>query len=793
LASVEGLKGFSGIGFVLTGDGLGGVDLDHCRDPETGKIAGWALDIIGDFASYTEVSPSGCGVKILARGAPDTLPGNVWYPGSIWLPPGGGDGEKVPHADVYLTGRYFTITGDLLEGLPEEIQSSPNAWRKLSRLLAEYAKGKAKTPKASAPPSPAPKKAPAEPAPLWADVFEAMRSSESVLRIWEEGGREPNDKSSNDAALASAMARAGFEKEARELALRAYPLGQIGGGKLTGKEAERQVQKLLDLSEPFFNGPEEVEFQPWPEAPEALADSDPDPLPVELMPKALGDHIRSVSEALQIPQDFTAAIALGVVSASLAGKVEVHARPYGEWIEPVQLWTGAIMPSGARKSPTFSQLVKPLADWEAETMRARREEIAHAQNMVQIAEETLAKSRKDRVNGKGSDFAVRDAQRALSAAQDSLPPSGAIVISNATPESLTKELERAGGRGAILEPEPGLFNSLLSGLYSGGSPQLDEINKAYTGERILVQRISRASVDIPRPSLTVAVCIQPGVLDGLENRGAMRAQGTLARFLWVQPRDTVGHRKVGRMASGMDREAKASYSEMIRALLNAPAEEEGRGGEMTPWKMSLTPEAREILDDFEEWLEPTLRVGNENEPIRDWASKAAGRALRIAALLELASRPGRESSFNLGGALPAWAMEAGVAFTRAALSHARDVMGGTSPEERNLERLLSACVELCKQAQEERKEATVRELHQKVRRWGGSAFTAKTSLDVFLNQLKERGLIQTAKAPGKGGRASEVFRVHPHLLGEQLLPKEEEDYLRAEREGMASEEEEKAF
>jgi hypothetical protein len=786
---VEGLKGFSGIGFVLTGDGLGGVDLDHCRDPETGEIARWALSIIRDFASYAEVSPSGTGVKILARGAPDTLPGNYWSPGAIW---GGGDGEKVPHADVYLTGRYFTITGDLVPGLPEEIQSSPNAWRKLSRLLGEYKKGKATTPKASAP-SPAPKKAPAEPAPLWADVFEAIRSSESVLRIWEEGGRESGDKSSNDAALACAMARAGFEREAREVALRAYPLGQIGGGKLTGKEAERQVQKLLDLSEPLFKVAEEVEFQPWPEAPEALAERDPDPLPVELMPQALADHIRSVSEALQIPQDFTAAIALGVVSAALAGKVEVHARPYGEWIEPVQMWTGAIMPSGARKSPTFSQLVKPLADWEAETMRARREEIAHAQNMVQIAEETLAKARKDRVNGKGSDFAVRDAQRALSAAQDSLPPSGAIVISNATPESLTKELERAGGRGAILEPEPGLFNSLLAGLYSGGSPQLDEINKAYTGERILVQRISRASVDIPRPSLTVAVCIQPGVLDGLENRGAMRAQGTLARFLWVQPRDTVGHRKVGRMASGMDREAKASYSRMIRALLNAPAEEEGRGGEMTPWKMSLTPEAREILDDFEEWLEPTLRVGNENEPIRDWASKAAGRALRIAALLELASRPGRSSSFTLGGALPSWAMEAGVAFTRAALSHARDVMGGTSPEERNLENLLSASVELCKQAKEEGREATVRDLHQRVRKWGGGVFKDRSRLDPFLTQLKERGLIQTAKAPGKGGRVSEVFRVHPRLLGEQLLPKEEADYLRAEREGMASEEEEKTF
>jgi primase-polymerase (primpol)-like protein len=56
-----------GIGFVFTGDGLAGVDLDGCRDPQTGAIAPWAQRIIDDFASYTEVSPSGTGVKIYFR------------------------------------------------------------------------------------------------------------------------------------------------------------------------------------------------------------------------------------------------------------------------------------------------------------------------------------------------------------------------------------------------------------------------------------------------------------------------------------------------------------------------------------------------------------------------------------------------------------------------------------------------------------------------------------------------------------------------------------------------------
>ena len=59
--------GGDGIGFVFNGDGIAGVDLDSCRNPDTGEIAPWAQRIIDDFASYTKVSPSGTGVKIYFR------------------------------------------------------------------------------------------------------------------------------------------------------------------------------------------------------------------------------------------------------------------------------------------------------------------------------------------------------------------------------------------------------------------------------------------------------------------------------------------------------------------------------------------------------------------------------------------------------------------------------------------------------------------------------------------------------------------------------------------------------
>jgi primase-polymerase (primpol)-like protein len=84
---------YDGLGFVL-GDGIAGVDLDKCRNPQTGAIEPWALAIIERLDSYTEVSPSGCGVHIFCRVDP------------AWT-----CGRKSGGIQIYTRSRYFTVTG----------------------------------------------------------------------------------------------------------------------------------------------------------------------------------------------------------------------------------------------------------------------------------------------------------------------------------------------------------------------------------------------------------------------------------------------------------------------------------------------------------------------------------------------------------------------------------------------------------------------------------------------------------------------------------------------------------
>ena len=58
-----------GIGCVI-GLPFFGIDIDDCRNPETGEIEAWALQWLRELNSYTEVSPSGTGVHVWLHGEP---------------------------------------------------------------------------------------------------------------------------------------------------------------------------------------------------------------------------------------------------------------------------------------------------------------------------------------------------------------------------------------------------------------------------------------------------------------------------------------------------------------------------------------------------------------------------------------------------------------------------------------------------------------------------------------------------------------------------------------------------
>jgi len=114
---------YQGVGFVFAAaDPFAGIDLDDCMDP-SGALKPWARTIIECFANtYMETSPSGRGVKVFVKARLD------------------GRGHRASYQDgaveIYDRGRFFTVTGHILNGAKLQVEEHQADVAKLYALIS---------------------------------------------------------------------------------------------------------------------------------------------------------------------------------------------------------------------------------------------------------------------------------------------------------------------------------------------------------------------------------------------------------------------------------------------------------------------------------------------------------------------------------------------------------------------------------------------------------------------------------------------------------------------------------
>lgn len=89
---------YTGIGLLLTGNGIIGVDIDDCKVTFANQpsVKQWVFEAITQGA-YCEQSPSRKGLRLFMRGI---LPGK---------------GRKVGALEIYADARFLTVTGHVIE------------------------------------------------------------------------------------------------------------------------------------------------------------------------------------------------------------------------------------------------------------------------------------------------------------------------------------------------------------------------------------------------------------------------------------------------------------------------------------------------------------------------------------------------------------------------------------------------------------------------------------------------------------------------------------------------------
>jgi len=98
-----------GLGFVLDGDGIVCIDLDHCL--HRGRLTSWGRAILESMpATYIERSPSGSGLHVWGLGNVERGHVHRFAGGAV---------------EVYGRGRYMTVTGDRWSGSPSKLARVP--------------------------------------------------------------------------------------------------------------------------------------------------------------------------------------------------------------------------------------------------------------------------------------------------------------------------------------------------------------------------------------------------------------------------------------------------------------------------------------------------------------------------------------------------------------------------------------------------------------------------------------------------------------------------------------------
>ena len=741
--------GFSGIGYMLsvdrnatddlpatTDDGLAGVDLDHCIDEDTGAVQPWAKAIIEQLDSYTEISPSGTGLRVFLFAK---------------LPP---KDRKIGNFECYEDGRYLTVTGNHLPDTPLTIEHRQEQMTAVhTAMFAERNKSQPHLPVKDTT------------RPIYLDDSALLelafgaKNGDVVRRLYEGDASNHNSGSEADLALCSHLAfyssgdPATIDRLFRNSALYREKWDEHRGAQTYGEMTiAKAVEGVTEFYSPGHRSADDSVYSVYSvygwETPQPFESVDVPTFPVDALPPELAEYVAQEAEAKQVPVDLPVCLSLGAIATATAGKCRVFINE--EWEEPLNNFFVCVLPSGERKSPEVREIFRPLEEFEKELVAAKTPEIMRCQTEWDILDKRLQslKTIAAKANPTERISAEADARELSTAlAQFKVPPVPCLLADDATPEAVAGLLAEQGGRISIVSTEGGIFE-MIAGRYSDKVPNLDVYLKAYSGDTIRVHRRSRPAEFIADPCLTVVITVQPDVIHDLASNHSFRGRGFLARWSYSLPTSMVGFRKIN--PPPVQPQVRAHWREMLKGAASLPYPVETK-----PPQIFLSPEAKDLFHMFRSEVEIKLRPGGELYDIADWGNKLCGNVARYAGLLHSwisVSQADRPWETPITGETMANAIAIGNYFEE----HAKAAFAsmGADPRLASAKKVWAAII------RHDMTEFSVRDLYQLVRR----TFKTVADLETILGLLVEFGYLRgviVSKQEGPGQSPSPRYEVNP--------------------------------
>ena len=358
-------------------------------------------------------------------------------------------------------------------------------------------------------------------------------------------------------------------------------------------------------------GPADVQALTAPkwDPPQPIPKTPTTPLPT--LSGDIGDVIDAVAVAYQVPRDLPFLVLLGILGIATRGRRRVRVAP--DWTEVLAVYAAALLPSAERKSPVVGSLSRPLRDVERELIDKARPTFRLRRDLYDVHTKAVDKLKRKGDTSPDAMNELREARETLDCIE--VPTLPRLVVDDVTPEAMAKIMAEQDGRIGVLSTEAGLF-ATLAGRYSNGTPNLDLVLKAWSGDPCQVDRIGREPDILDEPVLSMALAFQPDVLAGFADTRQFRGAGLLARWLYALPETKLGAREL--RPQQVSETTYATYSSKLRQLVETMHASD-------TVDMKLTEEAVDVFDGFRARLEPRLHpdVGDLHD-IADWAGKLPG-------------------------------------------------------------------------------------------------------------------------------------------------------------------------
>lgn len=542
--------GFAGIGFAFDdADRICGIDLDDCRHPD-GRLEAWAAEIVAAIDGYTEVSPSGTGVKIYVEA-------------DLQFDSGRG-GKNFGHVELYRAGRWFAVTGACLnDGTPVDVEDrAVNAQSLLDSCYRVWPTKKKESPGVSyaAPPETDKTKRAAgylatieptacgagecdkrtfrvacelvlrfdlsqdEAFPLlkeWANRGEHSWSDWALERKLQNAAKQPGprgERYADDAKESTATCRINFDT--------------LTSGKPKGGDGAALADPPAATDGTELPWPEITPIDDEPTAPE---------FPLEVLPKRLAGLCQEIAVAMNCPVDFPAANMIALASGAIGYSRRLEIKP--GHTQSASLFMAVVGGPGTAKTPVLQLLSRPINAKQSEMFAEHRERL----------DEWEAKPAKERGRR---------------------PSPNRCVVSDITVESLGQTLADNPRGVCLIRDELTAFVLGMNQYKGGKGNDRQFFLSLWSNSPIIIDRKGDAArtgtpVHVAEPFTTIVGGIQPAVVSQLGGDGV--DDGFFDRFLVSYPETMPA---VGETWSNVPTAALATWDFVVEKLLSlddAPA------------------------------------------------------------------------------------------------------------------------------------------------------------------------------------------------------------------------------